>query len=313
MRIAGIAVLAIVAGACRAIPPGQAPATIAVTTRFGPVIGPEVISGRVVDRAILLLAGGFDLVSIDLAARRAERRPLTLAPGEACWGLARLDNGELWTLKGRATLARVERSGRIAAEIPLAAPHFGVFAAGNRLAYQEAIFTAPGPALHTGTPDGTARAPWSALTTRPFARLARASATALNMVSCGSTASPEVPCWFPDEAAVSLIDAAGHTRRVALPGLTTVSPESLLTSDNPARPVRDAYVDRAGGLWVLSSGSLSAETSHIGGWIIARYSRDGAALGLSRLSEPARLILAAETSRVTLLLSSGSVGEITPW
>ena len=50
-------------------------------------------------------------------------------------------------------------------------------------------------------------------------------------------------------------------------GLDVVSPETLLTSDTPRRPVRDAYVDAAGGLWVLSSGVPPAGSAEApGGW-----------------------------------------------
>jgi hypothetical protein len=52
-----------------------------------------------------------------------------------------------------------------------------------------------------------------------------------------------------------------------------VPPEVLLTADNPARPVRDAYVDDTGTIWVLSSGRpLAGAEDQPGGWILARYS-----------------------------------------
>jgi hypothetical protein len=216
-------------------------------------------------------------------------------------------------------LTRVDLDGRVLEEIRLAAPHFGVFAAGNRLVYQEASFTAPGPALQVGAPDGSRRTPWSTITTRPFDRLARASATVLNMLSCGSSATAERPCWFPDEAAIFLVDTEGATRRVVLTGLAVVSPETLLTSENPARPVRDAYVDRDGDIWVLSTGTPAAGpdgpagSAVPGGWVLARYGAGGESKGVSRLGEAARLILAVDTRRVTLLLSSGHVGEIESW
>ena len=70
------------------------------------------------------------------------------------------------------------------------------------------------------------------------------------MLSCGVGRRGERPCWFPDEAAVALLDREGRIRRVRLDGLEVVRPEVLLTSDNPARPVRDAYVDAAGTIWI---------------------------------------------------------------
>jgi hypothetical protein len=87
-----------------------------------------------------------------------------------------------------------------------------------------------------------------------------------------------------------------------------------LTAENPPRPVRDAYVDRAGRVWVLSSGTPPPGGSEApGGWILARYSPDGAADGLAHLREPARLILRVEGDRVLVLSGAGYVAETTSW
>jgi hypothetical protein len=313
-RWAGAMMLAVTLGACRAESAGQAPALLTVRPLFGPVIGPEVIGGRAGDNAVTLLAGGTDLVRVDLQASRASRVHLALAPGDSCWSLARLSDGSLWTLKGRHTLARIEDDGRVREALPLAAAHFGVFAAGDRLVFQEATFTAPGPALVSGAIDGRGRTRWSDITTRPFDRIARASAAALNMVSCGATQTAERPCWFPDEAAVFLVKQDGATRRVELAGLDVVPPEALLTSDNPRRPVRDAYIDATGSLWILSSGDPAPGQADLpGGWILARYGTTGGPHGQARLERPARLILRADAARVMLLLSTGEVGEVNAW
>ncbi len=313
-RWAGVMMLAVALGACRAESAGQAPALLTVTPLFGPVMGAEVIGGRVGDEVVTLLAGGIDLVRIDVLASRASRVHLGLPAGESCWSLARLSDGSLWTLKGRRTLARVEEDGRIGELLPLATSHFGLFAAGNRLVFQEATFTAPGPALLSGGIDGRVRTRWSDITTRSFERLARASAAALNMVSCGAARGAERPCWFPDEAAVFLVTDEGATRRVDLPGLEVVPPEALLTSDNPRRPVRDAYLEDDRSLWILSSGAAaSGQEDQPGGWILARYGKDGAPRGRARLERPARLILRAGGGRVVLLLSNGAVGEVKTW
>jgi hypothetical protein len=313
MRIAGITLLAMVMGACRVSPAGQAPSTLVVVPQFGPVIGAEVIAGRARQDGIVLLAGGTDLVHVDLRRRTSDRHPLALAPGESCWSLASLDSGALWTLKGRHAAVRIEADGGLASEMPLADAHFGLFAAGDRLVFQEAVFTAPGPALHVVAPDGQTRQPWSDISTRAFDTLARASSAALNMLSCGLSDEAEQPCWFPDEAALFLLGTDGRTRRVSLEGLQVVSPQTLLTSDNPALAIRDAYVERGGSMWILSSGSAPAGTETLGGWIVAHYGARGEPKGLSRLSEPARLILGVDNRYVTLLLSSGHVGVIDRW
>jgi hypothetical protein len=274
-----------------------------------------VIAGRAqAGDETLLLAGGLDIVRIDVASGRTERTSLGLGPGESCWGLAWLSNGQVWTLKGRHTLVRIDDASQVVEQVSLSVPLFGLFAAGNRLVYQEAVFTPPGPALVVASADGERRVPWSGITTRTFERLARASVAALNMVSCGPTRASQRACWFPDEAAVFMVDPEGGTTRVDLAGLEVVPPEMLLTSDNPARPVRDAYVDAAGDIWVLSTGRTpSGAADTVGGWLLARYGGDGAPKGQSRLAEAARLILRVDAGRITLLLSSGHVGEVTSW
>jgi hypothetical protein len=150
--------------------------------------------------------------------------------------------------------------------------------------------------------------------TRVFPPLARASVAALNMLSCGATQAAERACWFPDEAAVSLVADDGRTRRVTLTGLATVTPEALLTSDTPRRPVRDAYVDAQRDLWILSSGvPPDGKTDVPGGWLLAKYGADGAPRGATRLPEAARILLRADPRRITLLLSSGIVAEVDRW
>src|SRR5580765_4264166 len=160
LRVAGLLSLAIVAGACSTARVEQAPALVTPVSLFGPVIGAEVIAGRADAADVTLLAGGLDLVRVDLATRSFARTHLALGPGDSCWGLARVSSGALWTMKGRRTLARLLADGTILDETPLPSPLFGIFAAGDRLVYQEATFTAPSPALMVGPP-GAPRLAWS--------------------------------------------------------------------------------------------------------------------------------------------------------
>lgn len=315
-RHAGLALLAFALGACQTTTVGQAPAsTPLLLPLFGPVIGAEVIGGRVEDRAgvVWLLAGGNAMVRVDLDARRARRIPLQLGPADQCWGLAQLEDGSMWSLKGRRALVRLEEDGRIAREIPLPSAHLGLFASGDLLLYQRADFTSPAPALLAGSPGDPDPHPWSRVTTRSFDGLARASAAALNMVSCGISRADERACWFPDEAAVALIDRSGRTRRLELSGLDVVPAAVLLTSENPPRPVRDAYIDETGGLLVLGSGKRPpGEPDQPGGWLLARYGSAGQSIGMTALSEPARLILRASSQRAVLLTSAGMIVEVHP-
>jgi hypothetical protein len=313
VRCAGLCILVVTLGACQSSSARQAPAVAVVVPRFGPVIGAEVIGGRA-DAAgdVLLLAGG-ELVRITLPSRRAARVKLAIGPGENCWSLARLTDGSLWTLRGRRTLSRIADDGSIVREWELSEPHFGLFAAGDRLLFQRADFTPPGPALLAGTAGGS-RHEWSAITTRAFPAIARASVAVLNMITCGATDARERACWFPDEAAVFLVSDDGATRRLLLDGLDVVPPEILLTSDNPARPVRDAYVDAGGDLWVLSSGRAPPGAADVaGGWVLARYESSGALHGLVRLREAARLILRVTKRSIVVLTSTGMVAEVPRW
>jgi hypothetical protein len=305
----------LVTSAIQACP--SAPARVAtVLPLFGPAVSNEVIAGRAEDldphSPVLLLVGERTLVQIDLASGTATRKPLRIPPQDSCWGLARLRDGSLWTLKGRTTLLQIGADGGVLQERALDTAHFGLFGEDDRLIYQPAEFMAPGQALFAARPVETIHAPFGDLKTRAF-KLARASAAALNMVSCGIADGPERPCWFPDEAAVTLVDGSGHMRRVLLPGLSVVAPETLLTSDTPARPVRDAYVDKTGTIWILSSGTATAASDERpGAWLVARYTSAGGPLGISRLPEPVRLILRADARRAVVITGGGMVAEVVP-
>ncbi len=312
--IARLSLFTTALGACRTGPIARDSDVLPLAPVFGPIVASEVISGHAdAGQEVWMLAGGTDLVYVDLAARRVRRSAIRLRPGELCWGLARLEDGSLWTLRGRHSVVQIDPDGAITRDVALADPHLGIFGAAGRLIYQQASFTSPGPALRAGVPGQAGTEPWSDMTTRPFDRLARAASIALNMVACGGSALPERPCWFPDEAAVSLIDGRGTTRTIDLTGLVVVSPDTLLTTENPPRAVRDAYVDREGRIWVLSSGTAPAGGSgRPGGWLLARYGPRGEPMGVRRLAEPARLILRAEPGRALLLTGAGMVAEAVP-
>jgi len=314
-RIVPLSVLVAALAACRATQAGQEPGLALIASLFGPVVSSEVIRGRADEgNRVLLLAGDRALVDIDLAARHARRIPIALAAGESCWGLGRLDDGSLWTLKGRTVVSQIDRAGGIGRDIPLGEPHLNLFAAGAQLIYQRAAQEPGAPLLTAGPPGAVVTEPWSGMKARVFAGFARPQATALNMVACGATAGLERPCWFPDEAAVSLITTRGDTRRVSLPGLDLVAPEILLAAENPRPPIRDAFVDARRRIWILSSGeSPPGEAGRPGGWILARYAENGTPDGRVRLQEPARLLLRADEGRVLVLSGAGHVGEVKSW
>lgn len=300
--------------ACRPAPGSSDPEVALVLPLFGPAISREVIGGRSDDaeRRVWLLAAGEAIVQVDLKAGLVSRTPIAVPRGESCWGLARLDDGSLWTLRGRSTLAQIAPDGRIMREIVLAEPHFGLYARGARLVYQPARFISSGGLLFAGVPGDAHPAGWSALEPREFPALARASAAALNMVACGPTRTTEQPCWFPDDTSVALIGPAGETRHLALSGLTRVAPEVLLTSDNPPKPLRDVFVEETGTIWVLSTGTPSsgAGGDEPGGWLLAEYAPAGVLVRMRRLSEAVRLILDVHRERLVVLSGAGMVAEV---
>src|SRR4029078_584781 len=166
-------------------------------------------AGRADDQAGMtwLLVGERTLVTIDMQKSSVARHPLQVGDA-ACWGLARLADGSLWTLKGRSSAIRISESGEVLEEVPLGSPHFGVFAAGDRLVVQPADSQPPAPLLFAARIGGPARMPWSSLRSRSF-NLARASVAALNMLICGVGRREERPCWVPDAQAPAMVNAGG--------------------------------------------------------------------------------------------------------
>lgn len=283
--------------------------------RFGPVIGNELIVGRVVSGRTAWIATDADaLVRVDLDSRRHTRRPLhPLADGEHIWGLASSGPDEMWTLLGRGALARFAEDGTIQRRISLTEPHVGLFGSGRDLVYQTMNFDPPADALTMGPPGGARRRPWSGMRTRALP-LTRGAVAALNLVSCGASAGRTTPCWFPDQAAVTLADASGASRDMPLEGLPIVAPEVLLASDNPRRPVRDAFVSTTEDVWVISSGEPpeGGQAARPGGWLLARYDAGGRLFRRVQLPEPARLILGVTGDRCLLLSWDGHVVEVRP-
>jgi hypothetical protein len=309
--------LAVVATTCRSAPGHQ----MAIRPLFGPVAGNEGIIGKADDHAghVWLLAGNA-LVRVDLKNRTQTRTPLEIVPAGQCWGLARLADGSLWTLRGRHAVDQIGEGGEVLREIPLQSPHLGLFAVGDRLLFQEADISPPNPAFFAARPGNADRVVWGEMKTRTFDGFSLGVVAALNLVSCGVSWQPEIPCWFPDEPVVSLVDPSGRTRRLELAGLGRIAPEKLVASSAPARPVRDVYLAADGLLWVLGSGTPPAKPSNLpgkpsslpGGWVLARYRLDGTPIDRHSFREPVRLILWAGGGRALVLLGNGMVSEVIP-
>ncbi len=283
--------------------------------RFGPILGNELIVGRIAERGrVWIMTGGNALVAVDLdRGSRTRTMVMPLEGDEHVWGLATTGDGTMWTLVGRTVLAQFTTDGHVVRRVNLAQPHVGIFGAGGQLLYQVMDFQPPAEALTAGPPGASGRRPWSAMKTRTLP-LSRTSVAALNLVSCGASETAAVACWFPDQAAVTVTEPSGESRELQLDGLPIVAPEMLLASENPRRPIRDLLIAGDGTLWVLGSGSppSSAPRGQPGGWLLNQYGRDGRLRRRYQLPEPARLLLRASGDGCVLVGWDGRVVEVKP-
>lgn len=313
-RACGVTALAIVVAGCSRsgaiAAPGWQP-------RFGPVIDEEIVVGRVAGRdRVSLLTSKDTLVVIDLAQAKHARIPLQrLRPGEHPWGLAstgRKDDG-FWTLTGREELAHISDEGVVDRRLPLNEPHVALYSGLGELVYQAVNMLPPADALAAGPPGAAPRKRWSDMRTRVFA-LQRVQAAVLNLVACGVSEHDVVPCWFSDQANVTLTSAGGTSTHAALEGIAAADPQALVEAQLPRRPIGDAWMSAAGDLWALTSGEPSRPdlADRRGSWTIGRYRADGTVLRRVPLDQPARLILRISGPVATLLAWDGRVVQVQP-
>jgi len=287
---------------------------VTIVPLFGPAMAREAISGRADGPSgTSFLVGGKTIVHIDLVSRDRTEVQLRSGPTERFWGLARLSDGTLWSLNADNALVRIATDGGVIREADPRRPYLGVFSRGDRLVLQRGRLSAGAPAMVTMRPDGREEQPWSGMVVRGFDGLMPGAITALNLVSCGTSERVEVPCWFPEEAAVSLIAADGSTRRMVLAGLSPIAPAALLEATVPSRPIRDVFVERGGTIWVLAGGQPPVPPVNLpGGWILARYSLKGDPIDRRTLPEPVRAILRAGSGRAVVLTGAGMIAEVQP-
>lgn len=290
--------------------------TATLTARFGPIPGLGTISGHVVEEGgarVMFVAGDASLVIVNTDAGTYREAALPCSGTNRCWGLARLTDGSLWTLKGMRVVMQVSRDGEVVRELSLEAAQLGVHGAGLRLVLQPGTLPAGQPVLFSGTVTALSRDPWSTMRARSFDALATGAAAALNLVSCGVSLSGEIPCWFPDEPMLFLVTESGVTRTLHLDGLPHAEPELLINARVPQRPLRDVFVEPDGTIWVLSTGSPANASPDVpGGWLIARYGRHGEPIDRRQFPEPVRIILRAAHGRALVLTGAGMVSEVQP-
>jgi hypothetical protein len=283
------------------------------TVRFGPVIGPDTIVGRVaVGRRTLLATSGRELIRIDVDGHRSVRHSIgPLDAGEQIWGLAAGPAIGLWTLVGYHTLAQVGTDGRIERRLPLEAAHANVLSGHGNLLYQLVSFEPGVEAVYSGPPGEASRRPWGTILTRDLP-LPRAQAALVNMISCGPAGPGGIPCWSVDRPVVTLTTDEGVSTDVTLEGLAAIAPAALFGTAPPRRPIFDVRQSSGGDLWVLAAGepSTAALDGERGGWLLARHTTAGTLVTRIQLPEPARLLLGVTDASCILLSWNGHVVEV---
>ncbi len=273
----------------------------------GRVLGPdETIAGRAVgERSVFLLTENRSLIEITWPGGRYTRLTVQGAgPDDEPWGLARLSSGELWTLLNRNTLGRLSPEGRVGRRLELDRPHVGLFALGRQLLYQ-AFDSRSGPTVEIGPPGNDSRRLLGDLRPRSVG-FALPHALLAGLVMCGPAAHADVPCWFPGEIVLHLIDTLGGIRVAQLTHLQPGDTPSANLEEHPG-PILDAY-SSSQTIWILATQENSSRGAD--GWRVLKYDQEGRLLKSRPLGLPARLILSGTEHAIHLLMRSGLVEEI---
>ena len=226
-------------------------------------------------------------------------RPIRgLGSSDKIWGLACMSDGTLWTLPSPGTVARLDRSGAIVERIRVPLPRVALFAAGDRLLFQQLPILPRVAALATSPPrQPTTSRIWPGLIGRDAKR--REDQIARNLVNCGLPRGPSVPCWFVDDPHFTISDGTSVS--------TVLSPASTLPV-NRAAPIRDVALTSAGWYWLLAtSGDGRVPPAGARLFRAREGSSEQLSLGLAPL---ARLLLSVTESRCLLLTLTGSIIEV---
>jgi hypothetical protein len=272
-----------------------------VTRASAPGLVPDaLIVGRATCRgATWLLTETSKLVEVANADWTVTVRSIRgLRSSDKIWGLACLSDGTLWTLPSPETVARLDRSGEIVERISVPLPRVALFAAGDRLLFQQLPILPNVAALATSPPrqPATSRV-WPGLVGRDAKR--REDQIARNLVNCGLSRALSVPCWFADDPRFTISDGTSVS--------TVVSPAGTPPADRAA-PIWDVALTSADRYWLLAT-SAAGPGPRAGARLFRAHERSGEQLSLE-LEPLARLVLSATESRCLLLTATGSVMEV---
>jgi hypothetical protein len=195
---------------------------------------------------------------------------------------------------------RLSREGRVVERINVQFPRIALFASGDRLVFQQLPLIVAGPVLASSPArQPSAVTPWIGSNARAAA--SRSDQLAQNLVNCGIGVEPFMPCWFADEARITVSDGvSAHT--IPVRAVQTAGVDA-------SAPIRDVALAGADWLWVLATAATPSAGRRAGGRLL-KIDRLGAARDRVELSPPARLILGATASACWLLTVHGEVMEV---
>jgi hypothetical protein len=268
-----------------------------------PVPASPIVGRATCDLKVWLLNRAAQLVEIQPKTGHSVIHPVRgLRSGARPWALACVTGGELWTLETPHLLTRLGPDGHVEDRVALRWPRTALFAAGDQVVYHQLPTVSGAPLLISGVPrmPSAVRA-WAGLLGR--AAPSQKELFARNLVSCGIGAGAFLPCWFVNEARITISDGT-TTREVSIPALASATVDRAI-------PVWDAALLGSGAVWVLASSV--AVTSHTGrvGRRLLLVDRAGVERVHIELSPPARLIVAATDTSCTLLTTTGDLMDIT--
>jgi hypothetical protein len=274
----------------------------------------ELVVGRTFDGKVAeLLLEARRLTRVDLEAGHVRTIDLVgLRGDDRPWGLARLEDGARWTLVDRWTLALLSSDGKLTSRHPLTAPHLGLYGLGMRLLYQ-AFEVDPRQLGASLGPPGNLYRHKLVFDGQGQSHRAAAVSRLENLLGCGTSVIPMLPCWLPGLHTLHLVHESGAVDRVVLPAVALGG----ASGDNTraANVVRDATIDSARRTWVLmgrTNAVQSPDAPPANGRQLVVLAPGGQVLGRVTLEVDARLILGATASACYLLTSEGLVATVHP-
>jgi hypothetical protein len=271
-------------------------------------LGPPVPSSPIVGRAscgrtIWILNRAMQLIAVEPASGHTTIHQIHgIPPGATPQGLACVADGTLWTLETPHLLARLTEDGHVTDRTALRLPRTALFAAGDRIVFHQ-LPTVPAAAILASSDprDGFEARAWPGLTSRSGSD--SGELVRRNLVNCGMAAGGFLPCWFADEARMTISN--GLVLRTV-----SIRADRAAAAREHEMPIWDAAVLESGTVWVLASAAPAADGRRAGRSLI-RIDNAGAERARIPLSPAARLIVFGDDTRCTVLTTRGHLMEFT--